>query len=112
MQYINDESGNIRAYLQEASEMERNAASYKEEAARELVRPFYLIKPKVYPDGDKWCALFGEDIQGGVCGFGDTPNQAAINFDIEWLNGSAVTGLEVEELIPGTKAALAGLTTD
>jgi hypothetical protein len=28
---------------------------------------------KVYPDGNQWCALWGDDIQSGVAGFGDTP---------------------------------------
>ena len=26
-----------------------------------------------YKDGDKWCALYGEDLQSGIAGFGDTP---------------------------------------
>ena len=27
-------------------------------------------------DGDRWCALVGENVQVGVCGFGDTPLEA------------------------------------
>lgn len=30
----------------------------------------------VYVDGDSWCALIGNDIQEGLCGFGDTPAEA------------------------------------
>lgn len=26
-----------------------------------------------YKDGDKWCALYGEDLQSGIAGFGNTP---------------------------------------
>ena len=31
---------------------------------------------RVYPDGLAWCALWGENIQEGVCGFGDSPEGA------------------------------------
>ena len=31
---------------------------------------------KLYIDGSFWCALFGEDLQSGVCGFGKTPEAA------------------------------------
>ena len=86
MAYIEDESGNIRAYLQQAAEMESNAADYKEQEAIQRLRPFMLLRPKIYPDGDKWCALLGDNIQEGVCAFGSTPDQASIQFDIEWLN--------------------------
>lgn len=54
--------------------------------ALEMRRPFIQLKPHLFADGDKWCALYGPDIQTGVSGWGDTPEQAASNFDIEWLN--------------------------
>jgi hypothetical protein len=31
---------------------------------------------KLFPDGDQWCALLGENLQEGVCGFGSTPIEA------------------------------------
>jgi len=31
---------------------------------------------KVYPDGDQWCALLGENLQEGGAGFGSTPIEA------------------------------------
>lgn len=34
-----------------------------------------------YPDGDKWCVLWGVDLQKGVAGFGDTPNAAMMDFE-------------------------------
>ena len=55
----------------------------------ELKRPFILLKPKIQIDGNKWCVLYGENLQDGVCAFGDTPEQASINFDIAWLNERA-----------------------
>lgn len=50
---------------------------------------FAVLKPRVFPDGDQWCALYGENIQEGVAAFGDTPAKAAIQFDIEFLNQKA-----------------------
>lgn len=36
------------------------------------------IKP--YKDGNMWCYLYGNNIQDGVCGFGKTILEAAIDF--------------------------------
>jgi hypothetical protein len=57
-----------------------------EAAELEKARPFMLLRPRMFPDGNQWCALYGENIQEGVAGFGDTPAKAAVQFDIEWLN--------------------------
>ena len=53
-------------------------------AAHESCEPHVLMRPKVYPDGDQWCALYGEDIQSGVAGFGKTPALACQNFNDNW----------------------------
>jgi hypothetical protein len=63
-----------------------NAAYSAELVEIERKRPFMLLRPKMFPDGKQWCALYGENLQEGVCGFGDTPELAAISFDINWLN--------------------------
>jgi hypothetical protein len=63
-----------------------NVSDYWVDVAREALRPFNQLKPKVFPDGNQWCALYGDNLQDGVCAFGDTPNKAAIAFDIAWLN--------------------------
>ena len=39
-----------------------------------------LLKPKFYKDGNMWCFRFGKDIASGVCGFGETPYKAAVEF--------------------------------
>lgn len=83
---IEDTDGNIRNMLHQAACYKSNAAEYEEQAERERVRPFMLLRPKICKDGNKWCAMYGENIQDGVCGFGDTPAQAATNFDFNWLN--------------------------
>ena len=61
----------------------------QEDAYRERMRPFYLLRPAVYRDGNQWCALYGEDLQAGVSGFGDTPAKAAAAFDEAWLTERA-----------------------
>ena len=46
--------------------------------------PSLLIKPRLFIDGDQWCALYGENLQDGVAGFGDTPDKAMRDFDLQW----------------------------
>ncbi len=36
------------------------------------------VKP--IKDGNQWCFLYGENLQEGICGFGDTIQDAAYNF--------------------------------
>lgn len=50
----------------------------------QMTRPFTVLRPKIYPDGNQWCALYGDNLQDGVCGFGDTPEAAAAAFDKAW----------------------------
>ena len=47
----------------------------------ERLRPFHMMKPKLFLDGDQWCCLYGENIQEGLAGFGNTPEKAAYAFD-------------------------------
>lgn len=53
-------------------------------AAGEMARPSAVYKPKLYPDGNTWCALYGENLQEGCAGFGKTPNEAMQDFDQNW----------------------------
>jgi hypothetical protein len=52
--------------------------------AQVLRAPHVLMRPAIFPDGNAWCALYGEDLQEGVAGFGDTPEAAAADFDKNW----------------------------
>ena len=45
---------------------------------------FAMLKPEVYKDGNKWCVLYGENIQDGIAGFGDTPHEAVIDWESNW----------------------------
>lgn len=55
-----------------------------QQAAAAHERPCVLWKPKLFIDGNQWCALFGENIQEGVVGFGDSPDAAMREFDDAW----------------------------
>lgn len=55
-----------------------------QETAMEYTRPSVLMRPKIFPDGDQWCALYGDDLQNGVAGFGKSPSLAMYDFDKNW----------------------------
>jgi hypothetical protein len=50
----------------------------------ECYRPAILYRPKLSIDGNQWCALYGDNLQEGVAGFGDSPGEAMIAFDKAW----------------------------
>jgi hypothetical protein len=56
----------------------------KYQIAEEYCAPSAVYRPKIYLDGNKWCALYGYDLQSGVAGFGDSPHLAARDFDVAW----------------------------
>ncbi len=43
-----------------------------------------VLKPRIYIDGNQWCVLYGENLQDGVAGFGDSPYLAVLAFNKEW----------------------------
>ena len=53
-------------------------------AASQYERPCVLYKPRLIIDGNRWCALYGDNLQDGVAGFGDSPEAAMWAFDQEW----------------------------
>ena len=53
-------------------------------------RPSVMYRPSLSPDGDQWCALYGENLQEGVAGFGRTPAEAMADFDQAWTTGLAI----------------------
>ena len=65
-----------------------HAIAMNQQAERMVIdereRPSYLWKPKLSIDGNQWCALFGENLQDGVAGFGDSPAKAMLAFDRAW----------------------------
>lgn len=49
------------------------------------LRPSVLYRPNLTKDGNRWCALYGDNIQDGCAGFGDTPSAAMLAFDTAWV---------------------------
>lgn len=47
---------------------------------------FVLLKPSLKKDGDKWCVLYGDNLQEGISGHGDTPYLAILNFNKNFIN--------------------------
>jgi hypothetical protein len=54
--------------------------------------PIKMLSPKIAKDGDSWFCLLGEDIQSGIVGWGDNPNNAilAFGYALHEKDGSAV----------------------
>ena len=46
--------------------------------------PHVLMRPRVFIDGNQWCALYGDNLQDGVAGFGASPKTAMAAFDESW----------------------------
>ena len=71
-----------------ADEVDRRAAdlrySRELDLSHELLRPFRMVKTTISQDGNKWCVLYGENLQDGVAGFGDSPDLASRDFDRAW----------------------------
>lgn len=61
-------------------------------AAGEMQRPSVLYRPTIGRDGNLWRALYGENLQEGVAGFGNSPAQAMHDFDRNW-------GMTVEQAV-------------
>ena len=53
-------------------------------AAQSQQLPSVLYRPRLMADGDMWCAIYGDDLQTGVAGFGETPAAAMYEFDQAW----------------------------
>lgn len=68
---------NLSHYALQAAESIRQAVS-------EYERPSVLYRPKIAPDGNTWIVLYGDNLQEGVAGCGDSPAEAMRAFDAEW----------------------------
>jgi len=69
--------------------MDVNAASLRLEAAQLAASPFALYKTHISRDGNQWCVLYGDNLQDGVAGFGDSPALAVLDFNNAWHRSHA-----------------------
>lgn len=74
----------VNAVRDEAGRVTIEAQLHFQAMVCEWSRPSVVYRPRIFMDGDKWCALYGENIQDGVCGFGDSPAKAMEEFDTNW----------------------------
>lgn len=86
---LNDEYQNMAANaICHAANMSQAAV---ESALGHYTTPSVIWKPRLFIDGNQWCALFGEDLQSGVAGFGDSPAEAMWDFDKTWYAKLPIT---------------------
>ena len=45
---------------------------------------FAILKPSLQIDGNQYCVLYGDNLQVGIAGFGDSPHSAIIDFNKNW----------------------------
>jgi len=76
----NDSSMAANAICNAAAQASENIM----QATYQYLRPSTVHKPKLFKDGNMWCALYGINLQEGVAGFGKSPEYAMIAFDKEW----------------------------
>ena len=50
-----------------------------EAAGYEMSRPSVLFRPKLTQDGNQWCALYGDNLQDGIAGFGGVERQGYVS---------------------------------
>lgn len=67
----------------EGWEMETAKVNYW--TAQDKQRPSMLLLPRLFIDGNMWCALYGKNVQDGVAGFGTSPDKAMKDFDVSYL---------------------------
>jgi len=71
---------------------------------------FALLKPSLQRDGDQWCVLYGENLQVGIAGFGNSPSLAIQNWNMEWYK--EIENKEAPEIpgFEGTRKDMEGLS--
>lgn len=47
-------------------------------------RPSAVFRPRLFLDGNMYCALYGENLMDGCAGFGETADAAMWDFDKNW----------------------------
>jgi hypothetical protein len=91
-----DDGVNTMTDVSFAAETVRDSVLRMEDAIQAATAPHVRMRPTVFPDGNKWCCLYGEDLMVGVAGFGDTPQLACWDFDRAWQNDRTPTAIAIE----------------
>ena len=78
----------------ELTQHDYEAASARSQTAQEQqeFNLFAMLKPSIQIDGNQYCVLYGEDLQSGIAGFGDSPHMAVMDFNAQWYKALAKKG--------------------
>ena len=68
----------------DTSSLQQQIQSEAYQVSASLQRPSVLYRPALSMDGNRYCALYGENIQEGCAGFGPSPELAMMDFDRNW----------------------------
>lgn len=73
----------------ESSQKQHNETILQQEKLNLIIEQeeynlFVMLKPALYKDGNQWCCLYGENIQEGIVGFGDTPYKSILDWTKSW----------------------------
>ena len=68
-----------------SEDMKLEAAKEDYSRSIEMRTPSMMLRPRLAIDGNQWCALYGENLQDGVAGFGESPELAFLDFDKQWV---------------------------
>jgi len=71
-------------WCEKFNEEQRQMQIYYQDLGYFNTRPSTIQKPKITLDGNKWCALLGTNLQEGIVGFGDSPEESCLDFDRVW----------------------------
>ena len=69
---------------------------------KEVLQVIRALQPKFYKDGNAWCFRYGTDIVSGVCGFGETPYEAAADFYNNFMWGKTESDAPIPPIILGS----------
>lgn len=64
------------------------AATVRSQTAQEKqeFNLFAMLRPTIKRDGNQWCVLYGENLQEGIAGFGNSPHLAIMDFNAQWYS--------------------------
>jgi len=81
-----------------------NAAVEAQNTSCKARKPHVLMRPSIGIYGNQWCASYGSDFMEGVCGFGNTPEEAMEDFDKNWTSQTIPAKCPVRGIIRHSKS--------
>ena len=78
----------------ERNHHDNEASSINSQTAQEIseFNLFSMLKPVLKKDGNQWCVIYGENLQEGLVGFGNSPHEAILNFNRQWYEPIELRG--------------------